>query len=95
MRPGGQTCPPKCSAKEQDLSCRHGTSVRGKQNPDHAHRVIATNLVIGTATLLAQCKAGALADVQQRIKPKPRQDTYEFQLEEFLETVEGTRCADG
>lgn len=94
VRTGGQACPPTCSAKEHHLSGRHGTTVRGKRTPDHTVRVIATNLISGTASVLAQYKAGALAEIQLRINPKVRQDSYEFQLDEFLETVERTQCTD-
>jgi hypothetical protein len=95
VRTGGQTCPPMCSAKEQHLSGGHGTTVRRKPTPDHTVRVLATNLISRTATVLALHQAGSLAEVQQRIIPKLRQDGYEFQLEEFIETVEGTQGPDG
>lgn len=94
VRTGGQICPRLCSAKEQHLSGGYGTTVRGKPTPDHTVRVLATNLSSGTATVLAQYQAGALGEAQQRIIPKLRQDSYEFQLDEFIETVEGTPGTD-
>lgn len=94
VRTGGQICPRLCSAKEQHLSGGYGTTVRGKPTPDHTVRVLATNLSSGTATVLAQYQAGALAEIQRRIIPKLRQDSYEFQLDEFIETVEGTPGTD-
>jgi hypothetical protein len=94
VRTGGQICPRLCSAKEQHLSGGYGTTVRGKPTPDHTVRVLATNLISGAATVLAQYQAGSLAEVQQRIIPKLRQDSYEFQLDEFIETVEGTPGTD-
>jgi ubiquinone biosynthesis protein COQ9 len=59
---------------------------------DYTIRVIARSLISGTVTVKAQSKAEALAEVEQRINPKLRQEGYEFQLE-FLETVERAQSA--
>jgi hypothetical protein len=83
-----------CSAQEQRLDGNHRTSVRGERTAKHIIRVIATNLISGTVTLRAESKAEVLAEVEQRINPKLRQVSYEFQLEEFLETLERIPCAD-
>jgi hypothetical protein len=74
-----------CSVKEQHTSRRHRTSARGKRTLEHTIRVIATNLISGTVTVRAESNAEALAEVEQRINPKLKQEGYEFQLVEFLE----------
>jgi hypothetical protein len=51
---------------------------------------MATNLTSGAVAVCARYKAEALAEVQQQIDPKLRQEGYEIQLE-FLETVELTQ----
>src|SRR5882762_791730 len=86
--------PPRCSVKEEYLNGRRGTSVQGKRTAEYAIRVLATNLIVGTVTVRAQSKARTLAEVEQRIDPKLRQDRYEFQLVEFLETVQRTESVD-
>jgi hypothetical protein len=83
-----------CSAKGQHPNGSHRTSAQGKRTADYTIRVIATNLISGTVTVRAQSKAEALAEVEQQINPKLRQEGYEFQLVEFLETVEKIQCAD-
>jgi len=55
---------------------------------------IAKNLPCGTVTVRAQSKARTLAEVARRINPNRRQDRYEFQLVEFLETVQRTESVD-
>jgi hypothetical protein len=72
----------------------HKTSVRGKPAPEYTVRALARNLIAGTATVRALCKARALAEVEPRIHPKLRQQGYEFQRVEFLESVERTQCVD-
>jgi hypothetical protein len=83
------------SARNQHLNGRHGTSARGKRNPEHISQIITTSLIGGAVTNSPQSKAEALAELEQRINPKLKQGIYEFHLEEFLEIVEGTQCADG
>ncbi len=85
--PGVWHRPPRCSVKEEYLNGRRGTSVQGKRTAEYAIRVLAKNLTGGTVTVRAQSKARTLAEVEQRINPKLRQDRYEFQLVEFLKTV--------
>jgi hypothetical protein len=91
----GQFRPRMYSTREELPNDSDKTSARGKRFPEQAITVIPTNLISGSATVLARSKAGALAEVQQRINPKLRQEICEFRLEEFLKTVERTRCADG
>ncbi len=69
-------------------------SARGTRTADYTFTVIATSLVSGTSTVRASSKAEALAEAEQRINPKLRQEGYEFQVEEFLEAVERTPWAD-
>jgi hypothetical protein len=91
LKTGGQACPPpECSTKEHHLNGGHRTSVREKRTPGQTISVIATNLTSGAVTVCARYKAEALAEVQQRMDPKLRQECYEIQLE-FLETVELTQ----
>ena len=86
--------PPRCSVKEEYLNGRRGTSVQGKRTAEYAIRVLAKHLTGGTATVRAQFQAQALAKVAQRINPNRRQDGYEFQLVEFLETAQRTKSVD-
>ncbi len=95
VRTREQACSPKCSANEEHLSGKDGTSVPGNRTSEHTIRVIATNLSRQTVLIRAGCNAKAPGVVERRINPKLRQRIYEFQLEEFLETVERTQCADG
>ncbi len=92
--PGVWHRPPRCSVKEEYLNGRRGTSVQGKRTAEYAIRVIAKNLTCGTVTVRALSKARTLAEVEQGINPKLRQDRYEFQLVEFLETVQRTESVD-
>ncbi len=87
VKTGGQTCPPKCSATGKHLNGRHSTPVRGARAPEHLTSLTATNLISETATVRAQSRAEAPAEFELRINPKLRQGNYEFQPEEFLETV--------
>jgi len=79
---------------EEYLSDRRGTSVQGKRTAEYAIKVIATNLIGGTATVRAQLQAQALVKAAQRMNPNPRQDGYEFQLVEFLGIVQRTQSVD-
>lgn len=88
MKPPGQARPLLCPAREQLLNGGHKTSVRGKRAPEHTVRVLAKNLIGGPVTVRAQSNAQALAEVEQRINPKQRQDDREFQRLEFLKTVQ-------
>jgi len=65
-----------------------------KRTAEYAIRVIAKNLTCGTVTVRAQSKARTLAEVEQGITQSLRQDRYEFQLVEFLETVQRTESVD-
>ncbi len=94
VKPRGQASRHKCTVWEHLLNGCHKTSVCGKRAPKHTVRVIAKNLIGGTVTVRAQSEARALAEVEQRINPKLRQDGYEFQRMEFLEIVQRTQCAD-
>jgi hypothetical protein len=94
VKPRGQPWPALCTVTEQLLNGGHTTSVRGKRAPKHTARVIAKNQIGGAATVRAQSKARGLAEVEQRINPTLRQYGYEFQLVEFLETVQTTECVD-
>src|ERR1700732_1036265 len=94
VKPGAQTCPPLRSARDQHLNGRHGDSARGKRNPEHTSRVITTHLISGGVTARAQSKAGVLPEVDKGINPKLTQVIYEFQLQEFLETLVRTQSAD-
>src|SRR5229473_2369648 len=72
---GGRTgLPRRFSAKEKYLSGRRRTSARGKRTADYTITVIATNLISGTVTVRAPSKAEALAEVEQRINLKLRQE---------------------
>jgi hypothetical protein len=55
---------------------------------------MTTHLIGGDVTARAQSKALAPAELEQQINPKLKQRMHEFQLQEFLETVESTQCAD-
>jgi hypothetical protein len=94
LRPDDQTHHPMCAAGDLHLNGRHGSLVRGKRNPEHTSRVITTHLTSGAVTAHAQSKAVASADLEQRFNPKLKQRMHELQLEEFLETVKSTQCAD-
>ena len=95
VRTGERAWPLMCSAKEQHSGGRYHISVRGNRTADYPLRIIATNLIRETLIIRAGWNAVAPAVVGQRINPKFMQGLYEFQLEEFLETLEKTQCADG
>jgi hypothetical protein len=65
----GRACGPMCSVMEQLLIGSHKRSIRGNRAAGTTVRVIAKNLVGGAATVRAQSKAWALAEVEQRMNP--------------------------